>query len=70
MISDIRTPRARVRITEELRFRTYSASQIARLFAKVAQFEPVATYDFTYDLLNPISVSPETQDVVYVLRRQ
>ena len=70
MISDIRTPRTRVRISEELQFRTYSASQIQRLFDKVPQFEPVATYDFTYDLMNPISVGPETQDVVYVLHRQ
>ena len=70
MASAIRTPRTRLRITEELRFRMYSASQIERLFDKVAVFEPVATYDFNYDLMNPISVGPATQDVVYVLRRQ
>ncbi len=70
MISDIRTPRAFVRIIAELRFRTYSASQIQRLFDKVDEFQPVATYDFTYDLMNPISVGPETPDVVYVLHRR
>jgi SAM-dependent methyltransferase len=70
MVSAIRTPRTRTRISEELRFRMYSASQIQRLFDKVAVFEPVATYDFRYDLMNPISVGPATQDVVYVLRRR
>ena len=70
MASAIRTPQTRLRITEELRLRMYSASQIERLFSKVAVFEPVATYDFNYDLMNPVSVGPETQDVVYVLRRQ
>lgn len=70
MNSDVHTPRGRLRIQEEFRLRTYSASQIERLFRKVPQFEPVATYDFGYDILNPITVGPETQDVVYILRRR
>jgi hypothetical protein len=70
MVSDIRTPRGRLRIREELLLRTYTASQLERLFDKVDQFEPVATDDFTYDPLSPISVAPDTQDVVYVLRRR
>ncbi len=70
MLSEIKTPGTRLRIEEELRFRTYSALQLQRLFRKVREFDAVAIYDFTYDLFDPISVGPETQDVVYVLRRR
>jgi hypothetical protein len=70
MITEIKTNRKRVRIVEECGFRTYSADQIQRLFDGVGLFEPVATYDYSYNLANPISVGPETQDVVYVLRRR
>jgi SAM-dependent methyltransferase len=68
MITEIRTPRSRARIVEDCVFRAYSVAQVQRLFAKIDNFEPVATYDYHYD--DPISVGPETQDVVYVLRRR
>jgi SAM-dependent methyltransferase len=70
MVTEARTPRACVRIVEECMFRSYSAAQIQQLFDKVDLFEPVATYDYHYDIKKPISVGPETQDVVYVLRRR
>jgi SAM-dependent methyltransferase len=70
MVTEARTPRARVRIVEDCVFRAYSVVQIQRLLDKIGYFEPVATYDYNYDLVNPISVGPETQDVVYVLRRR
>jgi SAM-dependent methyltransferase len=70
MITQVRTPRAHLRIVEDCVFRSYSASQIRRLFDKVGAFEPVATYDYNHSIKNPISVGPETQDVIYVLRRR
>jgi SAM-dependent methyltransferase len=70
MITEARTPRARVRIVEDCAFRAYSAAQIRRLFDKVGHFEPVATYNYNHNLENPIVVDAETQDVVYVLRRR
>jgi SAM-dependent methyltransferase len=70
IITEARTPRARVRIVEDCAFRAYSAAQIRRLFDNVGHFEPVATYNFNYNLQNPIAVDAETQDVVYVLRRR
>jgi SAM-dependent methyltransferase len=70
MLTEVETDRKRVRIVEECWFRTYSLRQIHRLFYRIGLFEPVATYDYSYDLRNPISVGPETQDVVYVLRRR
>jgi SAM-dependent methyltransferase len=70
MITEVRTPRARVRIVEDCVFRAYSLAQIQRLFDKVGHFEPVATYDYNYNLMNPITLGPTTQDVVFVLRRR
>jgi SAM-dependent methyltransferase len=69
MITEVRTP-SRLRIVEDCNFRSYSLSQIQRLFAKVGAFDVVATYDYHHDFTKPISVGPETQDVVYVLRRR
>ena len=60
MISKVSTPRSSIRITEQLRFRTSSALQVRRLLRRVPEFEPIATSDFSYDLMNPISVGPET----------
>lgn len=70
MITEVQTPCEHVRIVEDCMFRSYSASQIRRLFDKIGLFEPVATYDYYYDIKNPICVGPETQDVIYVLRRR
>jgi SAM-dependent methyltransferase len=70
MITEVRTPRARLRIVEDCVFRSYSASQIRRLFDRVGLFEPVATYDYNHSIKNPVSIGPETQDVIYILRRR
>jgi SAM-dependent methyltransferase len=70
MITEIRTRDRGVRIVEDCMFRAYSVTQIQRLLDRVGHFETVATYDYNYNLSNPISVGPETQDVVYVLRRR
>ena len=69
LTSDVITPRARARIREELTLRTYTARQMDALLRRVPGFACVATYDFTYDLASPIVVGPDTQDVVYVLRK-
>ena len=69
LTSDVITPRARARIREEVTLRTYTARQMDALLRRVPSFECVATYDFTYDLTSSIPVGPDTQDVVYVLRK-
>ena len=69
MTSEISTPQGKLRIVEELVFRTYTARQMEVLLDKVPDLELVATYDFNYDLSSPVSIGPETEDVVFVLRR-
>jgi hypothetical protein len=40
-----------------------------RLIASSGCWESVATYNFSYELDDPIEVDAATEDVVYVLRR-
>lgn len=56
-------------IEETVQFRTYTRAQLRGLLRKVPEFEIVATYDFRYEIWNPIQVGPKDQDVIYVLRR-
>lgn len=69
-MTEVKTPRAHIRIVEDCVFRSYSMRQIQRLFDKVTLFETVATYDYSCDIKDPICVDPETEDVIYVLRRR
>lgn len=69
MTLHIQTPRQQFEILDELVFRTYTWPQLARLLAAVPAWELVATYDFHYAWQRPITIGPETQDVVLVLRR-
>lgn len=70
MTYDVYTPTKQFRIEDETVFRTYTANQMAQLLLTVPEFECVGTYDFRYDLSAPIEIDPETEDVVYVLRRR
>lgn len=70
MAFDISTPRRQWRIEGEFVFRTYTARQMQLLFAKLPQFEVAATYDFRLEASRPTPVEPESEDVVYVLRRR
>ncbi|HLQ45516.1 MAG TPA: hypothetical protein VK137_12345, partial [Planctomycetaceae bacterium] len=58
------------RIEDEMHYRTYTATQMFDLLSRVAELEHVATYDFTYDVRQPIEIGPTTQDVVLILRRR
>ena len=67
---DVRTPTKRMRIVDDLTFRTYTLRQLVSLFEKAMCFEIVKIYDFGYDIRRPIDLSPSTQDVVIVLRKR
>jgi SAM-dependent methyltransferase len=69
MTFDIHTPSRSFRLANQMDFRTYTARQMQALVARVDQFEVAETYDFAYDIENPVSIGPETEDVVYVLRK-
>ena len=67
---DVYTPTRSLRIEDTVVFRTYTARQMQRLINRVGRLEVVGTYDFAYQIGRPISVSPHTEDVVYVLKKR
>lgn len=69
MTFDVYTPTRQFRIEEEMDYRTYTAAQLRSLLAKVPEFSLLDVYDFTYDIAQPVRITPETEDVVLVLRR-
>ena len=70
MTFDIYMPTKSFRIEDAISFRTYTASEIARLINCVGSFEIAATYDFAYDINQPIAVDSNTEDVVYILQKR
>ncbi|MCA9247545.1 MAG: class I SAM-dependent methyltransferase [Planctomycetales bacterium] len=69
MTFDVYTPTQNFRLANEIGFRTYTARQMRALLESDSAFEVAAVYDFAYEIDEPIRVGPETEDVVYVLRR-
>ncbi len=66
---DVHTPSRSFRINDELVLRSYTPAQMNRLIRSSGCWETLATYDFAYDIDDPIEVDAATEDVVYVLRR-
>ncbi len=66
---DVHCPSRSFRIVDELVLRSYTPAQMNRLIRSAGCWETLATYDFAYDLDDPIEVDAATEDVVYVLRR-
>lgn len=66
---DIHRPAGSFRINDVLVLRSYTPKQINRLIASSECWETVETYDFAYDITDPIEVDGATEDVVYVLRK-
>lgn len=57
-------------IEEDLRFRTYTLRQVKRLFARVPEFEVVASYDLSYEVYSSERVDGDSRGAVFVLRRR
>lgn len=68
MVFDVYTPTDQFRIRDEVCFRTYTARQLTDLIAAAGGWELAATYDFAYDLEDPIEIDASTEDVVCILR--
>lgn len=66
---DVHTPSDSFRINDELRLRSYTPKQMDSLIKASGKWESVETFDFAYDMNEPIQVDASTEDVVYVLRR-
>jgi SAM-dependent methyltransferase len=67
---DVYTPLRQFRLEDQLVFRTYTAAQFRRLLDRIPGLEMVGTYDFAYDIDQPIQIAAETEDVVFVLRKR
>jgi SAM-dependent methyltransferase len=70
MSFDVYTPTRQFRIEDESAFRTYTASQMDRLLRQIDDFEVRSVHDFSYDASRPTEITPQTEDVVYILRRK
>lgn len=69
MTFDIYTPTKHLRIEDEMNYRTYTAAQFAALLARCPEFEIAALHDFCYEIETPIEITPRTEDVVFVLKK-
>ena len=70
MKSVIQGPRGRSRFREVLKFRTYTAKQILKTTRRNPGLELVGSYDFTYDLNNPVALDQKSKDTLLVFRRR
>ena len=70
MTFDIYTPSRQFRIEDEMFYRMYTARQMRQLLKKVPELEVLETYDFGYDIDDPVPIEPDTEDVVFVLRKR
>jgi len=70
MTFDVFTPTRRYRIEDEMDYRTYTADEMQRLLAQCPDWETVASYDFCYEIDEEIPIGPESEDVVFVLRKR
>lgn len=70
MTFDVYTPTRQFRIEDEMHYRIYTARHIRSLLARVPEFTVLGTYDFCYDIDEPIEIDAETEDVVFILRKQ
>ena len=69
MTFDVYTPTRHFRIADTMDYRTYTAAQIRQLLARIPELEVAETYDFVYQIDEPITIGPATEDVVFVLRK-
>jgi SAM-dependent methyltransferase len=70
MTLDVSLPTRTLRLVDTMDYRTYTRQQMARLLRRVPDFELVACHDFHYEIDHPFEVGPDSEDVVYVLRRR
>lgn len=67
---DVHRPSESFRIVDELVLRSYTPKQMNTLIAASGCWDVIETYDFAYQLDDPIEVDTTTEDVVYVMRRR
>lgn len=65
-----RTPSRELRLRDEFQLRLYNARQIRSLLAKVRSLELVDVYDFWYEIDEPLALTDEMSDTVFILRKR
>ena len=70
MTLDVYTPTSHRRITDQMRYFTWTQDQFESLLDRVGRWEVAAVHDFAYDPDEPTEIDAETEDVVFVLRRR
>ena len=65
----VRTGRRELRLRSEFDLRIYTAGQFRRLLRSVPALELCGVYDFWYDIAEPLKLTDELGDAVFVLRR-
>jgi hypothetical protein len=64
------TPKKRYSIVDRFPFRIYTAKQFYDLLDSADRFDVAETYSFDYDISQPITITEETEDVVFVLKKR
>ncbi len=70
MTLEVDSPKQKLTIRDELKFRTYTHKQILQLLSEVHELELVGVYDFRYRIDLPTQVDELSQDVVLILRKK
>ena len=67
---DVQDGSKKLQLTSDYQMRIYQAWQLQDLLASVPQFEHIATFDFWYDIEDPLELNDELGDTVIVLRKR
>ncbi len=59
-----------LRVQTEMQLRTYRFNQFQSLLAKVPELELAETFDFWYEIDEPVPVSRDSSDTLLVLRKR
>jgi hypothetical protein len=59
-----------LKLHSDYQYRIYTAAQFQRLLYSVPQFELCDVYDFWYDIDEPLQLSNELGDAVFILRKR
>ena len=61
-------PNRKKTIRSRVRLRTYSLRQLRRLLSKVPEFSIRETYDFSYDVNEPVPLNGSSEDILLILQ--
>jgi len=65
----VRSGKRDLKLRSDYKYRIYTAAQFHRLLVSVPQFELCDVYDFWYDIDDPLQLSNQLGDAVFVLRK-